>query len=113
MPSNLDVDATAERLTPTANVFLCQNGVYLRAAAANTGVVYVGFADTVTAGTVAATDGYPLSAGQEWLVSPGLVLNQDCYNIWVIASAANQAVFFLPVTNTPLGYTDVTYTPSV
>ncbi len=113
MPSNLDVDTTAERLYPNENVFRCQNGVYIKAAPGNSGVVYVGFANTVTAGTAADTDGYPLSAGQERLVSPGEVLNQDCYNIWVIGSAANQAVFFEPVTNTPLGYDQVTYTPSV
>lgn len=82
MPSNLDVDTTAERLYPTQNIFRCQNGVYVRAAASNASdIVYVGFDNTVTAGTTAATDGYPLGAGQEWLVSPGLVLNQDCYNI--------------------------------
>src|SRR5205085_9837809 len=43
-------------------------GVQVKAAAANTGKIYVGAASTVTAGTAPATAGYELSAGGSVLV---------------------------------------------
>lgn len=69
-----------------------QGGCQLKADPANSGVVYVGYATTVTAGTTAATDGIPLSAGEGYFISPhrGLSLSR----IYVIASAASQKIFY-------------------
>lgn len=62
----VDVTTSATQLVATAHAqgSSPRAGVRLKADIANTGVVYVGKSD-VTAGTVAATDGYPLSAGEE------------------------------------------------
>ncbi len=68
------------------------NGVYVKAAPGNSGVVYVGASNAVTAGTTDATDGYPLSAGEEVFVP----IN-DLKKVWLIASASSQKAFALPV----------------
>lgn len=63
-------------------------GVQIKAAAANTGKVYVGNSD-VTAGSADSTDGFELSAGQGLFVP-----THDVSNVWVVGSAADQKVFW-------------------
>lgn len=101
MPSNLDIDQTAERLLPDDTFTSCPNGVLVQGGPGNsTGLVYVGFSDAVTAGSTAATDGFPLAAGQVWTIPPVLVPNGDASNIWVIGSTTNLKAFYyvMPVT---------------
>lgn len=85
--SNRDVDTSAELLTSTS--FSAQKGVMIKADRTNTGVVYVGKANTVTAGTTDATDGWPLD--------PGEAATFDVNNpnlLYVIGSANNQVVYW-------------------
>lgn len=79
---------TAAALT-TSTLFTY--GVYLKAAAANGGKVHIGFSSSITTGT-ASTDGYELSAGNEFLVDPAFV-NNDLANIFILASTGTQKVF--------------------
>lgn len=88
--SNRDVDTAAEQLTTTSSVAL--QGVLIRADTSNTGVVYVGFSSSVTAGTTDATDGMPLLAGESLEVEI-----RDPSTIYVIASANNQIVYWMAV----------------
>jgi hypothetical protein len=81
------VDTTAEKLTTTS--FVALHGVLVKAANANTGIVYVGNRD-VTAGTVEATDGFELSAGQSVFIEI-----DDPSKVYVIASAHHQKVFWI------------------
>jgi len=67
----------------------CSKGVQIKAAAGNAGTVYVGKSD-VTANTAAATDGYPLAAGEEIFIP-----TDDASDVFAIASQASQGVFFL------------------
>ena len=67
-------------------------GVLLRAAADNSGTVYVGNSSSVTADSADATDGMPLAAGDSLLVKV-----DDASKVYVIASATGQKVFFLTV----------------
>jgi hypothetical protein len=90
MPRNSDIDATAEQVTTTSTPV--SYGTTLKADAANTDVVYVGYANTVTAKTAATTDGYPLAAGEEYFVPRCKA--DDVNKIWVIAGAANQQLFW-------------------
>lgn len=76
-------------------------GVLIVAAPTNTGVVYVGFSNAVTAGTADATDGMPLPAGAA-LEIPGETLKKNAGNkkddasqIFLIGSLAGQKVFYL------------------
>ena len=88
--SNLDIDTGAEQLIATSHV--AKEGVLLKADAANAGIIYVGSSSAVTAGSAAATDGFPLSAGD------GLVLGVSNANkVYAVASEANQKLFFLVV----------------
>ncbi len=85
--SNLDIDTTAEQITTTS--FAAKFGVTIKADITNTGIVYIGNSD-VTAGTTAATDGFPLSAGES------LTLEVSNSNIpYAIASANNQKVYWV------------------
>lgn len=87
--SNQDIDTTAEQITSTS--FACKFGVTLKADITNTGIIYVGNSD-VTAGGTAATDGFPLSAGET------LTLEVTNSNIpYAIASANNQKIFWVAV----------------
>lgn len=88
--SNLDVDGTAEVLTSGSNEF--KYGYFVRADTANSGNVHVGFASTVTAGTVDATDGWLLDSGDTVFIPVTVVNNTNL--IYVIGSAANQKVFW-------------------
>ena len=85
--SNLDIDASAEQITTTS--IAATKGVAVKAASTNTGILYIGNSD-VTAGTTAATDGFPLSAGESVTIP---VNNANL--LYAIGSAANQAVFLL------------------
>lgn len=85
--SNLDIDTTAEQITTTS--FACKFGVTVKADITNTGIIYVGNSD-VTAGTTAATDGFPLSAGET------LTLEVNNPNLlYAIASANNQKIYWV------------------
>ena len=87
--SNRDVDTSAEQITSTS--FACKFGVTLKADITNTGILYIGNSD-VTAGTTAATDGFPLSAGET------LTLEVTNSNIpYAIASANNQIIYWTAV----------------
>jgi hypothetical protein len=88
--SNLDVDGTSETLTSGSNPFVYK--CVVRADTANSANVHVGFASTVTAGTVDATDGWLLDAGDSVEI-PAFVVNNTNL-IYVIGSAANQKVFW-------------------
>ena len=90
------VGASAVQLTVSSTPLTY--GVSIKAAAANTGTVYVGFSNAVTANAADATDGYELSAGGEVFI-PSRLLNSspNVTDVWVIASAANQAVFWIGV----------------
>ena len=85
--SNLDIDTVAEQMTATS--VTCKIGVNVIADAANDGIIYVGNSD-VTAGTVATTDGYPLSAGDAVFMP---VSNPN--KIYCIGSAVNQKIYWL------------------
>jgi len=87
--SNLDIDTGAEQITSTS--YPATVGVLFRADASNSGVVYLGNSD-VTAGTAAATDGFPLSAGD------GVFLQISNANlVYAIGSANDQKVYFMVV----------------
>ncbi len=73
----------------SASATRCAKGVQIKADPANTGVVYIGKSD-VTANTAAATDGYPLAAGEEVFIPVDLLST-----IYAIGSAAGQKVFVL------------------
>lgn len=67
----------------------CLKGVQIKCADGNAGTVYIGKSD-VTANTAAATDGYPLAAGEELFVP-----TDDAADVFAIASQASQTVFFM------------------
>ena len=87
--SNLDIDTTAEQITTTS--FAAKFGVTVKSAADNTDTVYIGNSD-VTAGTTAATDGFPLEPGE----SITLPVNNSNL-LYAIGAAANQKVFWSAV----------------
>ena len=77
--SNLDIDTSAEQITSTS--FACKFGVTLKAAATNTGTLYIGDSSSVTAGTTGSTDGFPLEPGESVTLpvnNPNLLL---CYSL--------------------------------
>jgi len=86
---NSDVDASAEQLT-TSNI-RCARGVVVKAANANTGIIYVGNSD-VTADSADATDGFELGAGESITIEV-----DDVSKIYVIASTTNQSVYWITV----------------
>lgn len=87
--SNLDIDTSAEQITSTS--FACKFGVTIKADITNTGIVYIGNSDVTASGT-AATDGFPLSAGES------LTLEVTNSNIpYAIASSNNQKVYWVAV----------------
>lgn len=70
----------------------CLRGVQLLADDDNSGSVYVGYADTVTAGTADATDGMRLTAGKSYVVPPSLATSLA--SIFIIGSASGQIVYY-------------------
>lgn len=87
--SNRDIDTSAEQITATS--FTCKFGLTLKADVTNTGILYIGNSD-VTAGTTAATDGIPLSAGESITIP---VTNSNIP--YAIASANNQIIYWVAV----------------
>lgn len=81
------IGATALQMTTLSWISIF--GVLVKAADDNTGKAYVGRSSGVTAGTVDATDGIELGAGDAVLIE---VDSTD--KIWVIGSAAGQKVFW-------------------
>ncbi len=87
--SNQDIDTTAEQITSTS--FACKFGVTVKADITNTGIIYIGNSDVTASGT-AATDGFPLSAGET------LTLEVNNPNLlYAIASTTNQKIFWSAV----------------
>lgn len=68
-------------------------GVSVKAAAANTLKVYVGLANTVTATSADATDGYELAAGQEVFIPRSAA--SDAASIYLISTNTGQKVFYI------------------
>jgi len=69
-----------------------ENGVLIKAASTNDGLVYVGDNNGVTAGDTDATDGFELTA-RESIVVP---IDKPS-KIWLIASAAGQKVYWVAI----------------
>lgn len=67
-----------------------EGGVQIVAQSTNTGVVYVGLRPTLTAGTAASTDGFPLAAGETLFVPAAKESD-----LKFIASAAAQKIYFV------------------
>ena len=84
------VGGTAVQLLPVAMKVI--KGVQLKADAANTGIIYVGYNPSVTAAAADTTDGFPISAGEGIFVPV-----EDITRIYVIASAAAQEIYWLVV----------------
>jgi hypothetical protein len=83
------ISTTAVQLTSVD--FTCRRGVLVKAAAGNSGKVYVGKSDA-TNDSADATDGFELSAGES------VVIEVDKPNkVYVIGSAASQKVFWVTV----------------
>jgi hypothetical protein len=76
-----------------------KTGVQLKADIGNSGTIFVGYANTVTAGTNGATDGMQLSAGNSYFV-PAIKIQDagggppDAQNIWIIGSTTGPKVYF-------------------
>jgi len=98
---NLDIDTSAERLISDvdwATILAAagvdwagaQNGLWLMTPSTNSGIVYVGFSDAVTAAGAATTTGAAMGAG---MVLPLGLMSPTA--IWVIGSAVNQVCTFL------------------
>lgn len=96
MPS-LTVGETAVRLTATSTP--AKFGVWVKASTFNAEgeAVYVGFADTVTAASADATDGFELAPGEAFQFPPRPGLAMDASNVWVIGSAAGLELTWLAV----------------
>ncbi|RIK72110.1 MAG: hypothetical protein DCC68_26775 [Planctomycetota bacterium] len=69
----------------------CKRGVGLKADVGNSGTIYIGPSD-VTAGTTAATDGWPLAAGEELFLPL-----DDPRAVFAVASAASQQLHVVVV----------------
>ena len=89
MPSVAVGTSTVQLGASTINF---NNGCQLVADPENTGIVYVGYATTVTAASSAATDGLPLEAGAGYFIGPDR--QKSLSQIYVIASDASQKIFY-------------------
>ena len=68
-------------------------GVQIRFGTQNTGRLAIGFADTVTCESAAATDGYQLAAGESiWIPKE---IAGDLTSVFLIASTSAQIVYIL------------------
>lgn len=63
--------------------------VKVRGDISNTGIVYVGYSDEITADSAEATDGYPLYGDNETLIYV-----RDPSLIYLISDTADQKVYF-------------------
>src|SRR5581483_467175 len=89
--SNRTIEQTAVRLT--AADLPNDYELELKAAAGNGGIIYVGLGNTVTAGSDAGFDGFPLSANQSLSIPKALVaLTSD---VWLIGSDGTQVVYWM------------------
>lgn len=98
MPSNSSI-GTVTPVQLVGTVTAAPRGVQLRAAPGQAGIVYVGYANTVTAGGSDSTTGMPLQAGESYFVPPSLITSVlggigFASNIWLIASTSSQKVYF-------------------
>lgn len=85
----VDVGTSAVQLT--ADETLKANvGIQLAPDSANTGVIYVGFTDSVTAGTDNDTDGYPLGTSL-------LVPFRRPQDVYLVSDSADQKVRYMIV----------------
>ena len=82
------VGTTAVQISQGTNQL--EAGVQIVADAGNSGTVFVGVRPTITAGTADATDGFPLQAGESFL----LPVSQES-EIWMIATVASQQTFIV------------------
>lgn len=85
------IDGTAVALG--ASSITCDTGFLIVAPAANSGTVYIGYANTITAGNTSAS-GIPLAAGASMFVPRGKAANAAA--IYGIGSAAGQYVMVDP-----------------
>lgn len=83
------ISTTAVQITTVSTS--TTKGVLVKAANANTGIIYVGNAD-VTRGTADLTDGMEIAAGEGTTV-----LVDNANKVYVIGSASGQKVFWLTV----------------
>jgi hypothetical protein len=81
------VGTTSAQMTTIGTRELAK-GVLVKAAAANTGTVYVG-SEAVTAAGADSNSGFPLAA------SESLFIPTDELNLWIVGSAADQKVFWI------------------
>lgn len=80
------VGTSAVQFGHTVQLF---SGVTIKAAANNSGQIYVGYNAAVTAGTSDDTDGFELSAGESY---PFPVTHLT--KLWVIADSASQKFYW-------------------
>lgn len=92
MPAKSSIGTSAVQLTATPTPVV--TSILVKAAEANTGIVYIGYANTVTANSADATDGIPLHAGQSISIPAFKLVTKNVTDIWVIGSAASQKAFF-------------------
>ncbi len=92
MPAKSSIGTSAVALTGTSTPV--RYGVLVKAADGNSGTVYVGYADTVTANSADATDGIPLAAGASLAVPADKLPNRNATDVYLIASGAGQKVFY-------------------
>lgn len=81
------VGTTAAQLTTQSQY--TRTGVLIKSSSDNSGLVYFGFSDDITADVADATDGFPLAAGESVLI-PASRGTQ----VYVIASEASQKIWW-------------------
>jgi hypothetical protein len=91
--SNSSINNVADSESPevlTSETFTCVKGVTITASMDNDGIVYIGHANDVTAGTDEAKDGIPLTGGDSIflpLENPNL--------IYIFADVADQKIYWV------------------
>lgn len=86
--SKSSIGATAVALSSAA--ITAFKGVLIKAAPNNSGIVYVGNSDAVTADGADGTTGFPLAAGESLFVE-----KEAAGSVYLIGSATGQKVFFI------------------
>lgn len=110
MPAKSAITNTAVQLTTASAGNTGLSGIRLEADAGNSNTVYYGFANTITLPlangntTAEMTVGFPLRAGVERIITRaefqryyGQAQVPDASKLYVIATAANQRVFWEPL----------------
>ncbi len=86
-----DIDTTAAPLVSEADDMVLNKGVQVLTSSANTGTIYVGYGDTITADSDDATDGFPLAPGAAFFFPC-----RHLRDVWVISSTgSSQKIWFL------------------